>query len=97
MRVDPVLHSHITDVLPEKHPLAYKSVYCAKCRTMVHAGNNECMMTWIECGISDNWCLSCFSEVTGNTVEDSFALNLEKHEHCPICHVDFCESCGRHK
>ncbi len=51
-RVEPVVHSHITDVLPEDHPKAYPEetdgLFCECCGEMVHAINNECMQTWIE-------------------------------------------------
>lgn len=62
---DPILHSHIEDVLPDNHPLAFKNVYCVgiDCRggypAMLHAENNECMQTWIEAG-AGNFCISCF-------------------------------------
>ncbi len=57
---EPIIHSHITDVLPEDHPLAYKKVYCdTKCGHLVHAGNNECMRTWIETEFG-NYCTTCF-------------------------------------
>lgn len=47
---EPLIHSHVTDVLEDGHPLAYKSVACKKCGVPLHAGNNECMQTWIEWG-----------------------------------------------
>ena len=47
---EPLIRSHVTDVLPEDHPLAYEQVDCDRCGTIIHAGNNECMTTWIEWG-----------------------------------------------
>jgi hypothetical protein len=57
---DPILHSHIEDVLPEDHPDAYKTLSCVECNRMIHAINNECMQTWIESG-KGNFCLKCFA------------------------------------
>lgn len=50
MTKEPLIHSHITDVLPDDHPLATSNVYCSApyCGEMLHAFNNECMQTWIE-------------------------------------------------
>jgi hypothetical protein len=45
---EPRVHSHLTDSLPNAHPLAFTQVYCAACRCLVHAANNECMQTWVE-------------------------------------------------
>lgn len=55
MNDEPVIHSHITDILGEGHPLAYENVYCAMkrehgCNEMLHCSNNECMTTWVEFG-----------------------------------------------
>jgi hypothetical protein len=47
---EPVIHSHVTDSLPDDHPLAFEQVYCDGCGRLVHAGNNECMTTWLEWG-----------------------------------------------
>lgn len=41
MNEEPIIHSHITDGLPDKHPLAYESIHCKKCGEMLHAFNNE--------------------------------------------------------
>ncbi len=57
--VEPIIHSHIEDVLPEEHPLAFDTIYCGKCKVMVHAGNNECMRTWVETEFG-NYCSGCF-------------------------------------
>ena len=60
---EPLIHSHITDGLPDEHTLAFSSVYCENCEVMVHAFNNECMQTWIEIetekGIK-GYCTKCF-------------------------------------
>ena len=59
---EPLIHSHLTDVLPMDHPLANDSVYCKKCNVMLHASNNECMQTWIETALG-NFCTKCFPVV----------------------------------
>lgn len=58
---EPVIWSHITDGLPEDHPLAYETLYCVTCREMLHAGNNECMQTWVETG-KGPYCIEDFVE-----------------------------------
>jgi hypothetical protein len=60
MMREPIIHSHITDILGEEHPLAYASVYCCACGEALHASNNECMQTWVEGG-TGNYCLRCFA------------------------------------
>jgi hypothetical protein len=55
---EPQIHSHLTDELPKDHPLAWEQVSCDACGTLVHAGNNECMTTWIEFG-NANVCAQC--------------------------------------
>lgn len=61
---EPLIHSHISDVLPPDHPLANTAIHCTYCGTLLHASNNECMQTWIEVPIallrSGNYCVSCF-------------------------------------
>ncbi len=59
MLQEPLIHSHITDILPEWHPLAFGHVFCDKCKESLHASNNECMQTWIESG-AGNHCMRCF-------------------------------------
>lgn len=55
---EPIIHSHLTDTLPEDHPLAHETVYCRKCGVMVHAFNNECMRTWVQIrGVP--FCITC--------------------------------------
>lgn len=62
---EPQIHSHITDSLPNNHPLAEKNIHCNKCNEMVHACNNECMQTWVEAG-KGNFCLACFTYLNGD-------------------------------
>lgn len=65
---DPVLHSHIEDVLPDDHTLAFANVYCAGVGcgngypAMLHAENNECMQTWVETG-AGHFCIQCFAKL----------------------------------
>jgi hypothetical protein len=56
------MHSGLTDVLGDEHPLAYETTYCdgADCAQMLHACNNENMTTWVEAH-KGNYCLSCFT------------------------------------
>jgi hypothetical protein len=71
---EPVFHSHITDSLPESHPLARESVHCVNCGDMLHCFNNECMQTWIESG-RGAFCLSCFFEASGGgCIDDDMGL-----------------------
>lgn len=46
--VEPIIHSHITDLLDDDHPLAFRQVHCELCGELVHAANNECMQSWVE-------------------------------------------------
>lgn len=62
---EPRIHSHIVDCLPDDHNYAFVSVYCKRCCEMVHAFNNECMQSWVECGRGE-YCLSCFIHVAGD-------------------------------
>lgn len=61
---EPLIHSHITDELPNDHPLAWEQVHCADCRILVHAVNNECMTAWVETR-NNNYCLTCFANAEG--------------------------------
>lgn len=63
--IEPVIHSHITDSLPEDHHLASTCVSCDSCLDMLHASNNECMQTWVEFYKWGNFCIRCF----GNHVD----------------------------
>lgn len=72
---EPEIHSHITDLLPEIHPLAFRTIPCQTCSNILHAANNECMRTWVETG-KGNYCLLCFIKLLAE--EDSlFALEDE--------------------
>lgn len=59
---EPLLHSGITDCLPDDHPLAHESVYCQECKEMVHAFNNENMQAWFETE-QGPFCLKCFARI----------------------------------
>ena len=59
MTKEPLIHSHIMDMLPTNHPLAFTEVDCDKCKVQVHAVNNECMQTWLETE-DGNFCTKCF-------------------------------------
>ncbi len=56
---EPQVHSHINDGLPTRHPMAWCSVACKKCGAALHAGNNECLQTWVEMG-RGSFCARCF-------------------------------------
>jgi len=73
MTIEPKIHSHLTDVLPESHPLAQEEVFCAECGEMVHAANNECMQTWVETG-AGAYCLRCFARAAGDVMDDKWGL-----------------------
>lgn len=79
-RRDPILHTHVTDRLPDDHPLAYQQVWCEGDAhktlaafagrlpgesVLLHAGNNECMTTWVETGKGPR-CLACFTDELGD-------------------------------
>lgn len=78
MSNEPILHSHIDDGLPQNHPLADDNVHCVICGDMVHAGNNECMQTWVETGKGPH-CLKCFvdaqrAEKDGSIIRGQYAV-----------------------
>ena len=56
---EPLIHSHITGGLDEKHPLAYSCVSCKRCKDTVHTYSNKCMTSWVETG-KGNFCFKCF-------------------------------------
>ena len=70
--IEPIIHSHITDLLPAFNKLAFETVYCKSCGVMVHAANNECMQTWVESGAGAH-CIKCFAE-DAQVLENEFAL-----------------------
>jgi hypothetical protein len=84
---EPLIHSHVTDVLPEDHPLAYDQVSCQVCGALVHAGNNECMQTWIEwdCEIV---CMKCFLEFLRENPGEVEVLEILLPDHLLV--HDFC-------
>lgn len=71
---EPRIHSHITDALPSGHPLAFTQVHCQICHVLVHAGNNECMQTWVETGQGDH-CLACFTKQGGSCLDIEWRLS----------------------
>lgn len=70
---EPLIHSHLEDLLPDAHPLAFQSVGCRDCQVLVHAGNNECMRTWVETG-RGSYCLACFA-FGGTVLEPDWGLS----------------------
>jgi hypothetical protein len=74
MQQEPVIHSHITDVLPDNHLQAFQNVCCGNCGVLVHAFNNECMQTWVETG-RGAFCLRCFAMTNSyGVLDDGLAL-----------------------
>lgn len=55
---EPQIHTHITDTLPDDHPLAWVTLNCDQCGTSLHIGN-ESMDDWVETG-KGNYCFGCF-------------------------------------
>lgn len=78
MVTEPLIHSHITDCLPVDHPLAFETIYCAcpncACQEMLHAGNNECMQTWVETG-KGTFCVPCFDMDDTTVLDGGWALD----------------------
>jgi hypothetical protein len=66
---EPRIHSHVTDRLPDRQPLARSRVRCDRCESLVHRQNNSCMRTWVETG-RGNFCLRCFVLAAGGTTPD---------------------------
>jgi hypothetical protein len=76
MTGEPQIHSHITDILPTDHRLAFTAIYCGSCKAMLHAFNNECMTTWVESGLG-NFCLACFAALPdSDALEDEAGLPI---------------------
>jgi hypothetical protein len=49
-------------------------VYCASCKAMLHASNNECMQTWVETG-RGNFCVKCFAKISDvDALDDEYGL-----------------------
>lgn len=55
---EPLIHSHITDRVPEDHPYV-DGAFCDKCGAHLHSVPNECMQTWVETEFG-NFCTRCF-------------------------------------
>lgn len=66
---EPRIHSHVTDCLPYRHPLARSRVRCDRCESLLHLPSNSCMRTWVETG-RGNFCLRCFVLAAGGTTPD---------------------------
>ena len=74
---DPIIHSHIEDLLPDLHPLAFVTVNCKVCNELLHAANNECMQTWVETG-QGNYCIKHFAEIKDvSALDDIYGLNIK--------------------
>ena len=58
---EPVLHTFVTDVLPDDHPLAWETVYCIEHGGMVHHCINENMQPWAETE-DGPMCLHCLAD-----------------------------------
>lgn len=75
---EPLIHTGITDVLPDDHPLAWKHVYC-DCGhgpvrgELLHASNNENMQPWVETG-AGNFTLKCFADFAEASEPEDYAL-----------------------
>lgn len=76
---EPIFHSGITDQLPEGHPLAWESVYCVRCRQMVHGVPNENMQPWFETG-KGTYCLPCFAAAWDEVEPEEWALDNDGSE-----------------
>jgi hypothetical protein len=66
---EPRIHSHVTDRLPDRHPLARTGVRCDRCESLLHLPTNNCMRTWVETG-HGNFCLRCFVHAAGGATPD---------------------------
>ena len=66
MNGEPLIHSHLTDALPDDHGQAYQQVLCVKCGTLCHSASNECMSTWIEYE-GACYCSHCFAKILTNS------------------------------
>lgn len=71
---EPLIHSHISDLLPDDNKLAYNNVDCDICHEPIHAANNECLSTWVETG-KGNFCLNCFNALaSSDCLDDEYGL-----------------------
>jgi hypothetical protein len=58
---EPVLHTHVTDGLPDDDPRAWESIYCIVHGGLVHSIPNECMTAWADTD-DGPMCLACLLE-----------------------------------
>ena len=74
-RDEPRIHSGLTDVLPDNHPLRNRHTYCDrdKCRELLHCCINENMQTWVEAN-RGNYCLPCFAELDADDGSDAWGV-----------------------
>lgn len=70
---EPRLHTHVTDRLPDEHPLARTRVHCDRCEALLHLQTNSCMRTWVESG-RGNHCVRCFLLVAGGLAPNDTGL-----------------------
>jgi hypothetical protein len=73
-KLEPLLHSHITEGLPPSHPRAEDNIFCdgRECQygpLQLHSANNECLRTWFETG-RGNFCWVCFGNQDGDRDAD---------------------------
>ena len=59
---EPVLHSHVTDCLPDDDPRAQTSIRCVMHGGVVHSIPNECMTAWADTE-DGPLCLDCLRKV----------------------------------
>lgn len=71
-RAEPRIHSHVTDRLPDRHPLARTRVRCDRCESLLHLQSNSCVRTWVETG-PGNFCIHCFVLAAGGATPDQRA------------------------
>jgi hypothetical protein len=71
--MEPLIHSFVSDELPEDHPKAHERLICERCSRTIHASNNECMDAWVETGLGD-FCLGCFAILYNENLEAGWAL-----------------------
>ena len=60
-KTEPVLHTHVTDGLPDDDPRAQESIVCIECKCLVHAFPNECMTAWADTD-DGPLCLICLGD-----------------------------------
>jgi hypothetical protein len=55
---EPVLHTFITDSLPDDDPRAWQSIYCTDCKMLVYSSPKETRHAWADTE-SGPLCLVC--------------------------------------